>query len=174
MAKIFRLDCNGVTRAVGELWYDNSGNECFFRENGTVSCRTLNSGEIMTIQSEKDSCDINLIVAKYKKTGLMTNWRKDPPRYGDFSSSVDYHDSLLRAQNAQDDFMLLPASIRTRFNNDPGELIDFLSDSNNRAEAIELGLVASSQANKVPQGDVVKGVPPVVPLDVTGGTDTKV
>ncbi len=137
---------------VGEIWYDHAGNECYYRENGTISCTTVNTSPTLTIQSEKDTCDINKIVAKYLKTGMMTNIRTDQPRYGDFTSAVDYHDSILRAQEAQDAFMQLPASIRARFYNDPGKLIDFLQDENNRAEAIKLGLVNPPQASSVSQG----------------------
>lgn len=141
-------------RAVGEIWFDHAGNECFYRDNGSISCRTVNNEPSLTIQSEKDSCDFNLIYAKYAKTGLMTNLRTDAPNYGDFSSAVDYHDSVLRAQKAQESFMLLPASIRARFSNDPGQLIDFIADENNRSEAIKLGLVSSPQVIQEPQGDV--------------------
>ena len=42
---------------------------------------------------------------------------------------------------ADDAFMALPANIRERFNNDPAELVDFVSDDRNRSEAIDLGLV---------------------------------
>jgi phage internal scaffolding protein len=131
--------------AVGEIFYDHAGNECFFREDGSISCSTVNKDPSMAIQSEKDSCDINLIVARFTKTGLMSNVRTDEPKYGDFRSCVDYHDSILRAQEAQDAFMKLPALIRARFYNDPGKLIDFLADKNNRAEAIKLGLVNAPQ-----------------------------
>lgn len=152
--KVFLDDCR-VPRAVGEIWFDRAGHECMFRDNGTIRCRTLNDQPSLTVQSEKDSCDINLIVNKYMKTGLMTNVRTDQPMYGDFSSAVDYHDTVLRAQEAQDRFMTLPAAIRARFSNDPGELIDFLASEENRAEAIKLGLVPSPQVDQVPQGDEI-------------------
>lgn len=137
-----------------ESWLDHAGNLCKRRPNGTISVTTVNCEPSMTVQSEKDSCDFNKIYSKYMKTGLMTNMRTEPPRYGDFSSAVDYHDSLLRAQQAQEAFMSLSADVRRRFSNDPGQLIDFLANEDNRSEAIELGLLDSPQASKVPQGDV--------------------
>ena len=150
----FLIDSHGVKRQVGEIWFDQAGNECSFRANGTISCRTVNNEPTMAIQSEKNSCDINQIVNRYMKTGVMSNYRTDKPMYGDFSSAVDYHDSVLRAQQAEDTFMQLPAQLRKRFNNDPGELIDFLANENNRSEAIKLGLVDAPQDVQVPQGDV--------------------
>lgn len=168
MAKVFLNDV-GVKVAVGEPWIDRRGHSCFFRENGTICSTVVNNEPSLTIQSEKDSCDINLIVAKYAKSGIMGNWRTDQPMYGDFSSSTDFHDSFARIQQAEDSFMQLPANIRTRFENDPGKLIDFLSDVKNRDEAIALGLVnPAPQASQMPQGAVSQGVdsdtPPVVPL----------
>lgn len=137
-----------------EVWIDHLGNECFYRDNGTISCRTVNNEPSLTVQSEKDSCDINLIVERHLRTGIMTNYRTSQPMYGDFTSCVDYHEAVARAQQAEESFMTLPASIRARFSNDPGQLIDFLSNENNRSEAIKLGLVTDSQASRMPQETV--------------------
>jgi len=143
--------------AVGEIWYDLAGNECYYRENGTISCRTVNNEPSLTIQSERDKCDLNIIKSIYDRTGIMHNVRQEAPRYGDFTSSTDYHDMVLRVQEARDDFMLLDAHTRAMFDNDPGKLLAFVSNPENRAKAIELGLIASPadapQASQVPQGD---------------------
>lgn len=139
---------------VGEIFYDRAGNECHYRDDGSLACTTVNTEPTLTIQSEKDSCDINKIVAKCLKTGMMSNIRTDQPSYGDFTDAVDYHTSILRAQRAQDEFMSLTADVRARFSNDPGKLIDFLSDPNNRSEAIKLGLVPAPQGVEDPQGVV--------------------
>ena len=50
--------------------------------------------------------------------------------------------------------MQLPADVRTRFNNDAGALVDFVSDDANRAEAEKLGLVLpkASEPNPAPEG----------------------
>lgn len=149
--KLYVNDANKAV-AVGELWIDRAGNECFFRENGTISCRTVNNEASMTVQSEKDSCDFNLIFERYAKTGLMTNVRREPPNFGDFSNVSDYHDALLQIQAAEDSFMQLPATVRARFENDPAKVIEFLNDPQNRSEAVKMGLVASPQAVQVPQG----------------------
>lgn len=144
-------------RHAGEVWYDKAGNECCFRENGSLSCKTINNEPSMAIQSERDKCDLNIIKSIYDKTGIMNNVRKDEPKFGDFTSSRDYHDVLLRAQEAQDDFMTLDAHIRARFDNDPGKLLDFVADPKNLTEAVKLGLMKPSdvtpQASQVPQGD---------------------
>lgn len=139
--------------AMGEVWKDHGGNDCYYRENGSLCVITVNDEPSLTIQSEKDSCDINKIIEKFTRTGIMTNIRQDQPMYGDFSDLCDYQTARIRVQEAEEQFMELPASIRTRFDNDPGKLIDFLGDENNRAEAIELGLVAPPQPPQMVQGD---------------------
>lgn len=163
-------DDNGVIRKVrvkklvsfNEPWRDHGDNLCMFREDGSISCQTINNEPSLTIQSEKDKCDLEVIRRIYEKSGIMHNIRTDQPRYGDFTSSRELHDVLLRAQEAQEDFMLLDAQIRRKFDNDPGKLLDYVADPKNREEAIQLGLIkapaTSPQASQVPQGD--KATPP--------------
>lgn len=157
--KLKFFDCYGVQREVGEVWLDRAGNACSFRFNGSVDVKTVNDEPSMTVQSERDKCDLNIIKSIYDKTGIMNNVRTDEPKYGDFTSSREYHELLFRAQQAQDDFMLLDAHIRARFDNDPGKLLDFVANPENAAMAVELGLMrapaSSPQASQVPQGDVV-------------------
>jgi phage internal scaffolding protein len=93
-------------------------------------------------QHARDESDINTIVKRFGLTGeLPSNVRT--PTYGDFSDAMDYHTSLIAVRAADAAFMQLPADIRTRFNNDAGAFVDFVSDDNNRAEAEKLGLVPS-------------------------------
>ena len=107
-------------------------------------------------QHARDECDINTIVKRFGLTGeLPSNVRT--PTYGDFSDAMDYHASLNAVRAADAAFMQLPADIRTRFNNDAGAFVDFVSDDSNRAEAEKLGLVLPQAApNPAPeQGDGV-------------------
>jgi phage internal scaffolding protein len=94
-------------------------------------------------QHARDECDINTIVRRFGLTGeLPSNVRT--PTYGDFSDAMDYHASLNAVRAADAAFMQLPADIRTRFNNDAGAFVDFVSDDNNRTEAEKLGLVPAT------------------------------
>lgn len=160
MSKSYFLNDVGVKVSVGEPWIDRRGHSCFFRENGTICSTVVNLEPSLAVQSEKDSCDINLIVDKYSRTGLMTNIRTDQPMYGDFTSAVDFHEAFAQIQKAEESFMELPAKVRSWFDNDPGKLIDFLQDEKNRQEAYDLGLVNSPpQASEMPLGsEESKGV----------------
>lgn len=92
-------------------------------------------------QNFKDECDINHIVKQFGLTGELPG-KPLSPQYGDFTGVLDYHSAVNAVLAAQDDFMELPAQMRSRFDNDPAKLIDFLSNEGNREEAIKLGLVA--------------------------------
>lgn len=91
-------------------------------------------------QQYKEECDINTIVRRFGLTGqLPENLRM--PLTGDFVDVPDFQTALNLVISAQDEFMKVPADVRARFNNDPGELMAFLEDDKNRDEAIKLGLV---------------------------------
>lgn len=110
-------------------------------------------------QHAKDECDINTIVRRFGLTGELPSGVR-APQYGDFTETTDYHTALSAVRAADAAFMQLPADVRTRFNNDPGALVDFVSNDANRAEAEKLGLVlpraatedSSVVSNPAPQG----------------------
>lgn len=97
----------------------------------------------MTQQQFKDECDINNIMDRYLKTGVLSDPldRRGTPKYGDYADIGDYMDHMNKVVEANEMFEALPASIRKRFNNNPADLIEFVMDSNNRKEAEILGLI---------------------------------
>ena len=92
-----------------------------------------------TKQSFKDECDINTILSRFQRTGLLEFVNERHAQYGDVSS-IDFQDSLNTVIEAQAMFDDLPAAWRKRFNNDPAQLLDFVQDPGNREEAIKLGI----------------------------------
>lgn len=94
-----------------------------------------------TKQAFRDECDVNQILAKWQKTGLITHVVSQPPKFGDFEIVPDYQASLNAILAADSAFMALPSSVRDRFSNDPAQLFAFLQDSANKDEAIKLGLI---------------------------------
>lgn len=104
-----------------------------------------------TRQSFKDECDINKIVERYRVTGMLT----DPsipktrnPFFGDFTQVTDYHQQAAQIASLNAEFEALPAKIRSRFQNDPGQMLDFLADEANTEEAVKLGLKPMSALPK--------------------------
>lgn len=91
-------------------------------------------------QQFKDDVDINVLLERFQVTGVMPQGVV-LPSYGDFSAVVDFRSAQDALRRARDAFMELPAQVRSRFNNDPQELLEFVSKDENRAEAERLGLV---------------------------------
>ena len=110
-----------------------------FNERNPVRKQTV--GESLTRQSFADETEINKILQRYRQTGVIEHVRAVQGRYGDFSMVPDYQTALNKIISAQEMFMSLPANIRSRFQNDPGEFLAFANDPKNEEEMIELGLI---------------------------------
>lgn len=95
-----------------------------------------------TIQADMDAADINKIMARYEKTGVIIDASgvERKPVYGDFTEVKSYHETLGAVRRAEEAFSKLPVNVRNRFENDPQKLIDFLEDPKNNKEAVSLGL----------------------------------
>lgn len=117
-------------------------------------------GEGRTKQSFKDECDINVIMRRYQKTGVLPMSQRLEPRYADITG-VDFQSAMDLVANARTAFEELPASIRTRFENDPAKLLDFVHDEDNYAEAAELGLLDMKAVEARKAAAVVTHTPPV-------------
>jgi phage internal scaffolding protein len=96
--------------------------------------------ESLAQQQFREECDINEIVRRFGLTGEIPG-DFDMPVSGDFTDAVDFHTSMDMIRKAQESFDRLPAEVRSRFSNDPGRLMTFLEDKENKAEALKLGLL---------------------------------
>lgn len=93
----------------------------------------------MTKQSFKDECDINKIMDKFQRTGVISHYATHAPTYGD-ASPVEYLDALLVISTANEMFAELPSSVRKRFNNNPEEFLEFAQNPDNLEECRKMGL----------------------------------
>lgn len=98
-------------------------------------------GETRTKQSFADQVNINKIIERHRKTGMVSHLNAAEPFYGDVSELRSYEESLMVVQKATDLFMGMSSSVRARFDNDPQKMIEFLEDPKNHEEAIKLGMV---------------------------------
>lgn len=78
-------------------------------------------------QQFKEETDVNYIVDRYTRTGELPPGSQIP-QFGDFTGVSDYHSALNLVRQSQEEFMSLPPAVRSRFENDPGKLLDFLTD----------------------------------------------
>jgi len=107
----------------------------------------------VTEQGHKKECDVNLIIQKYDRTGLINHVNSFEAMYGDVSS-IDFRNALELNMKVGDHFNELPSDIRKRFDNDPLAFLAFLENPKNYAESVELGLRRNDvKPNKTPQNE---------------------
>ena len=106
-------------------------------------------GKGRTKQAPLRETDINWIMKKYVKTGLIDHLSRHGAEYG-FASSVTFHEAMNVVTKAEQMFLDLPAEVRVRFEGKPGAFLDFVQNPENQEEMIELGLAKR-----------IKGVPAV-------------
>lgn len=97
-------------------------------------------GDSMAQQQFKDECDINKIMAKYQKSGLVTHVAQYQGRYDDFTVLPDFKTALDTMNEAQAMFLTIPSDIRAQFENDPGKFVEFATDPKNLDQMRDLGL----------------------------------
>ena len=81
-------------------------------------------------QSFKDDADINVLLERFKVTGMMPQGIV-LPQYGDFTGVTDYQSAANALLRANDEFMKLPANLRARFENSPQKFLEFCSVKEN-------------------------------------------
>lgn len=94
----------------------------------------------LTQQQFAEDADINTIVRRFGLTGEMPE-AFVMPQSGDFIDATSFEESMQLIVKAREEFMTLPADVRRRFANDPGQLIEFLEDGRNLDDARKLGLL---------------------------------
>lgn len=109
-----------------------------FTERRKVAYKT--KGASRTKQSMKDECDVNNILKRYQKTGLLPVATGPGGDYIDVSAVGEYQESLNTVIRAQEAFAALPSGVRARFSNDPAQFLSFVGDPKNADELVKLGL----------------------------------
>lgn len=110
-----------------------------------------NSLPSKTRQEFAEECDINTIMRRYQKTGVLQHVNNAAPRYMDFSDAPDFHTAMNFMIAASDEFGRLPATVRKRFGNDPAEFVKFAEDPANVEQMRAWGLAAPVEEPPAPQ-----------------------
>lgn len=108
-----------------------------------------------TQQHFQEQCNINTIVEKARKTGLLSHVNSRIPQYADVSKIPDYMQAMEIIIKADNAFYSLDAKTRERFANDPANMVEFLRDPKNYDDAVKLGLV---EKPKEPVPEVIQKV----------------
>lgn len=110
-----------------------------FPENREQVRPTVDTGKGLTRQASKDETDINLILKKYQRTGILSFVSRNQPGYMDVEN-ITYHEAMNLLIDSNEMFAEMPSSLRKRFNNSPGDFLEFVHNSDNLEEMYDLGL----------------------------------
>lgn len=115
-------------------------NEVYVRDNGTRGVRTFTTDPSRTKQSMRDECDINGIMKRFERTGIVTHNAVREAYFSDVSVVPDFAEAIEIVRKAENMFMSMPAKLRAFFENDPARYVQFCSDPVNADKMVELGL----------------------------------
>lgn len=121
-------------------------------------------------QSFAEEVDINTIVRRFGISGQLPE-NVAAPTYSDFNDVFDFKSAMDAIAVANEAFDQMPANVRSRFQNDPQEFVEFCSKEENRAEAVKLGLIVPEVLPPAPVATGAAAPPAVVePPVVAPGT----
>lgn len=107
----------------------------------------------LTEQHHKDSCDVNLIMARYQKTGLIDHVKKHGGDYG-FCDGATFQEHMFAIRKANEMFHDLPSSAREYFDQKPEKFLDFVDSLPDGPEGtqqlVKLGLAPESKLPEKP------------------------
>lgn len=117
-------------------------------------------GESATQQQFAQECDINYIVKRAQRTGVV------PVAPGDLVYGVDsgasFQDNMNNIARVREYFDGLPSDIRLRFGNSLSRFMDFMGDESNLDEMVKLGLVIKDNPHVHTSVPVADGQAPQV------------
>lgn len=105
----------------------------------------------MTEQHHKQRCDLEYIVSRLS-AGIPVEQlgiAEHPVFYDDVSRLQRTREELENlVASVRSNFESLPSELRIRFENSPEKYFDFVTDPNNRDEAIKMGVIRMNEADK--------------------------
>lgn len=140
-----------------------------WRRGGRFRVVVINEEESRTKQEFAQECDINVIMKRYQRDGLLLHVNRFQGKYDDVTGAVSYHEAQNIMLAAQDAFMSLPSSVRTQFDNDPGKFLEFASDPGNKERMREMGLLKEVPREAEQVREEVSSAAGAV--EVAGGSD---
>lgn len=133
----------------------------FSRENTTENPwvrPTVDTGPGLTKQSHKKETDINQIMSKYQKTGVLNFVNKTAPEFMQVEP-IDLQQAMNLVIRSNEMFGDMPSSLRKKFGNDPMEFLDFVNNPENLDEMVELGLATAPEPAPEPEPTPVEPPP---------------
>lgn len=116
--------------------------------------------ESLTHQEFAEEADINTIIDRFGIGENPIEAQKWVTNVDIADAPNDYQSVMNQLNEARDQFMSLPAKVRSQFDNDPGRFVDFMSDPSNQDEWIRLGLASRREEPAPPAPMKVEVVNP--------------
>lgn len=102
-------------------------------------------GESLTQQQFAQECDINYIVRRAQRTGVVPIVPKELV-FG-VDDGMSFQDRMNNLSAVKEYFMSLPSEMRMKWSNDVAAFCAWMSDEANMGEAVKLGLVVADGAS---------------------------
>ncbi len=111
-----------------------------------------------TKQAGKDACDINKIMHRYIKQGVIEHVNKNEGQYLE-NTGIDFREALELVANARDTFAELPSQVRAQFDNDPARFMDYVQNPAN-VELLKKGLAEPEPSTEPKPAETAETVEP--------------
>lgn len=85
-----------------------------------------NPGQSLTEQHHARACDINTIMARYVRDGVLTHMNDHAANYGDISE-LDFKESMDTIRAVEQEFADLPAYVRAHYQQDASKYLMAIS-----------------------------------------------
>lgn len=112
-----------------------------------------------TRQEFASECDVNVLMKRYEKTGVLPQFMQREPRYLDVSEVPQFHEAMDLMVQASASFARLPANVRKEFDNDPEKFVSFAQDRENLDRMREWGLAPPAEPEAAPMRVEVVSAP---------------
>lgn len=119
----------------------------------------------LTEQKHKEDVQIQNIMRKARKTGVLSHVNQYKGTYGEFADAPTYHEAQNVIAEANSMFETVPSQIRKQFKNDPSEYVSFMQNPENYEAIAEMGLDNSHLPEPVSEepAPVEPVAPPIEP-----------
>lgn len=115
----------------------------------------------LTRQEFAEECDINTLMDRYEKSGVISHVNRAQPKYFDMTVMPDLREALDVMRDASIAFAALPAKVRREFDNDAQQFVDYAQNPENIDRMREWGLAPPAPLPPEPQ--LVRVVPEPAP-----------
>lgn len=121
----------------------------------------------LTRQEFAEECDINTLMERYEKSGVISHVNRAQPVYMDLTVMPDLREALDIMRDATIAFNSLPARTRFEFDNDPQKFVDYAQNPDNIGKMREWGLAPPAALPDAPiEVRVVPEPAPAAPAPV--------